>query len=1735
MHCFNNSAVTSLADLQQLYDTNRFLDAFQQSSEYWKPSTSIQSLSVEELILGGRLAVRLGGWRLSRRLFREAQARDPVNPRVRYFTRNASRRRSRLLDDLRGFDANPDICAEDPEMQASWLASHAVAWAFLRDFTKAHQCLDRAHGLPCRDGWTASCESDVLGLEDRWNEALKCAELAWEINPGAPPAARSLSTSLLNLGRVQESARRLAAASENSQSYEVVQLACWYQCAMAETLDGDARRRALDDALAFAERLPTLAPLADRNPRRFFSRIRLEIAELGDDHVEMERWAEEVRIPFHRKMLANLRQNPKGRRTRLPFPRAIQKHDACLPTSLASALATLGKHLDPDVMASEITFGGTTEWGAAEWLEKQGFTVRLFAVTPDTATLLIQNGIGFVLTLEHDDNAHAVAVVGLDEAARTLIIHDPMAYRNAEYLLEGFAKSREPLGMRGMAAVPAEKAALLDQLLPENDVVIMTAAQLQQKILTLQGPTAAREIVLNVAKKLPSHPGTRFLRAIQANEDGHSGEALLGFQQLLSEFPNSPSLRSRLIEACRSRGNTALMRETLAGVVERGILPGVQSQQDWRFPPARYVSEYADMLRFSAETRQNATTLLHGLVRRQPLSADGWHVLGDLRWKERATEDALLCFRIASCQATGNEHYALAYCDALIRIHREDEGFSWLESRVRKFGSSPRAAGTWITWIRSLEQWGRPDRALSVCTEALAQHGSLPQLLGFVVPFLARMGRWQEAEAHLGLLERTGSQPLFREAAVEFYRLRGDLPRSIEHAEGWVDELPRHMPARYALVDLIRKHDGARRALEQSSRWLSENPGHDELEQLYYCQLAGESKRKKYSLLFRRVKRNPEDGWAWRELAFGCIEDYEGANDRRRERLRARILALLEECDRTAPEDPETTRVHAKWRQACGQWTEAIAGWLDSVDREPMVSYGYQRVWECSAGFKGEQRREVWERIEPILLRSPGHLAIARDMVPLLALRFGSTEAEKAVSRWNNQRPDDPEIAESFADLLLNHGHGRTDAERAHAMLLPAVDHFPYHLGLRFSLVHACRKLSRLTEAEDGLREIIRRHPDNTAARIQLAWVHELRGQGDEACRLLENDEANDPQNKQVSDVLIQILIRHRSFDRAKRMIREISERAPRDINWRDRAIHLLLDCGDEEGAVATARAGVCVYPRGAYLWFLLGTVLKRLQRFAQPGEIESCFRRSLALNSAFFDSADQLSILLVEERRYEDSEQVMQNIRSRLADSSLAQGRLAWIHRQQGKKQEAREEMSSTVQAYPWYLWGWSLLVDWLVEDRAWPQARELLSTIPEELRTNPQFQKQRLVVLEKAGLPVGELDAEWSGLLRDFPEEIPLHLHRYDSLRAANRIPEAHAVLNSVSPPDPGNPYYLARLVEVRAQEKNLDQAIAAMQRIFYAEVEGSTWPADYAWEHLKKAQFVDRAYQEARRSLEKQLRPAPQAFFILCSHALEQARTEKKIPQSRWTSWFPDRGVKELLRLLELADRSPWIEGSYRAKALDRLNGVGHYRLVIKYWRKHRAEVEADVSTWSETGRALASLRRSSEARKLLSSWRGRRGVSMYVVANYVGCLSAVWPNDLKQIVATCGDALRDLPHDHCARYLAHVKAEACALQGDKRGLRETWDQYRNYFDCKENTNEWFEQRRRPLLTDIPMLVRFLEQNQVGLYRKTVWGLRWRHISRFLGMRSRLIKSLPIPWWAWAILIWTIIQLYRNSLGN
>ena len=466
-----------IVQLQHLYDRHRYLDAFTLSERYWNTPPDLQQLSIDELLLAGRLAWRLGGLRRSRWLLREAARRNPDDARVRLFTSHVRFPRRHLLDDLRSFEERPDLDGGDPEMRATWFASTGAMWARMRDFRRAYDCLDRARTLAPDDSWVLSLESAVHGLADRWADALKSAERASAVDPGSPFAAVALGTSLLSLGRVDESAARLSVAADESQSWELVLDACWRQCALAETREGRERDSALDRATQLADRLLLLAPLADRESRAMVARARLDIAALSEDYVQIERWADEVRSPFHRTLVASLRTNTAGRRIRLPFHRTIQKHDTCLPASLSAAMSAGGLTVAVDDIATEITFGGTPDWAAAAWLRERAFHVRTFAVTSELAIRLIHHRIAFVLFWDAEEGGHAVAVVGLDERAGTLLVHDPSMFRTAEYLMTILDQTSSPLGFRGMAVVGQDRSADLDALLPPDSAVVEAAQE----------------------------------------------------------------------------------------------------------------------------------------------------------------------------------------------------------------------------------------------------------------------------------------------------------------------------------------------------------------------------------------------------------------------------------------------------------------------------------------------------------------------------------------------------------------------------------------------------------------------------------------------------------------------------------------------------------------------------------------------------------------------------------------------------------------------------------------------------------------------------------------------------------------------------------------------------------------------------------------------------------------------------------------------------------------------------------------------------------------------------------------------------------------------------------------------------------------------------------------------------------------------------------------------------------
>jgi tetratricopeptide (TPR) repeat protein len=976
-------------------------------------------------------------------------------------------------------------------------------------------------------------------------------------------------------------------------------------------------------------------------------------------------------------------------------------------------------------------------------------------------------------------------------------------------------------------------------------------------------------------------------------------------------------------------------------------------------------------------------------------------------------------------------------------------------------------------------------------------------LLAFAVSFFARMGRWDEAERQLRILEKCKAKSAFHEAAVSFYLISGQPATALEHAEAWVAELPRSMEARYALLDLISTLHGQTAATERAVEWMRQHGVHEDFEQAF-CQYA--QNWQKIRVMKMRVKRIREDGWAWRELVFSALGVFERSDEIRRKRIQPRIEEYLAEVDRVAAGDAATIRAHGLWKEAQSDWRGAVESYLNAIRCEPEHIWAYRRAWECSARLSEAEQRSLWAVIEPIYLEISSHLPNSLEMMRLLAARFGARDAERIVAEWRRLRPDDPNVLEAVVDLLLEHGHGRSDALRALELLRAAVGKFPYHAGLRFSLARACRAVGDYCGAREVFEELVRRRPENTAALMQLAWIQHREGETALALETLDRSRLQAPQESAPFETRAQILMDANRHEEAQAVLQDALQLLPNSVHMRERAITLLTQCGRREEAVEAARQGTRIYPQGAYLWLLLGKILKELPQFAAPGEIEFSLRHSLKWNHGLHEAADWLAIVLVEQLNFKHATDLLAEMEAKLPDPSPVFGRLAWIKRQSGEKSAAVTDLAAVVRKAPWYGWGWNLLLAWLEEDKNWMLCAELLKTVPPQMLTDLAFRQRRLLLLEKAKVAESSTASEWDQLLADFPEDIDVHLRRYDSLREAERVADAAAVLRRIQPIAPDNVYLLARLVRVECDERKYAEALNHALAVSFAAIELNPWPVNQVWDQMRKAGMAAELSAQFFVRLQTGVRPARRALARYADQILDQkggSRAPKWLRHS-----FLNHATRQITKLVRLVEKSDWMEGAYLADLLSALNKHGYFKLALSCWNRVKDKgLESSSEAWAQAGRTLVNLGKKREARQLLEGWRTRTGIGMWVLVNYLLCLSRLRQDDLKEIIATCRDALTKLPHDHCARFLAYMEAEACILSGDNEGLIAVWDKYTRYFEGLPQKGEHFPPSQKYLIDELPVAVRLYRQQDARGYAWMHWKLRLRRFwSQQIRAKSR-----------------------------
>jgi len=194
----SGSEAASLVRLQGLYDHHRYLDAFALTQRHWsRPRTSGACRSTNcSSPAGWRSA---GGPRLSRWLLRQAATREPANPCVRLHTDHLWLRGQRRLEALRPRTAARRRSRRCP-IQGGLARQPGVDLGVLARFRACPPLSRRRACAFCRGRMGVRVRSGILGLEDRWADALTPAKQAWDLDPGSPFASIAIGTCLLNLG-----------------------------------------------------------------------------------------------------------------------------------------------------------------------------------------------------------------------------------------------------------------------------------------------------------------------------------------------------------------------------------------------------------------------------------------------------------------------------------------------------------------------------------------------------------------------------------------------------------------------------------------------------------------------------------------------------------------------------------------------------------------------------------------------------------------------------------------------------------------------------------------------------------------------------------------------------------------------------------------------------------------------------------------------------------------------------------------------------------------------------------------------------------------------------------------------------------------------------------------------------------------------------------------------------------------------------------------------------------------------------------------------------------------------------------------------------------------------------------------------------------------------------------------------------------------------------------------------
>src|SRR5262245_35367638 len=438
-----------LAPIRDLYGRGLYVQALR-VAEQFGPLKDWENTAAR--LLGGRLAIQLGGARLGRWLHLRAYRDTPSHPEAIYYHARYRLERLGPLAAWKFLRSHPDQDWNDasPEVRADWYGLHAFVTARLRDFDRAERWLAKAQGLSHDRAWLCVERAAVLEFAEQPEEALAAARRSLELVPFFRPGVQSEAHLLQQMGREQEALDRLVEASARIESGIVV--------AHLAALQIDLRH--FVDARRSYERYAELSPLRDEETEKWLAARRADTAYYCGDFCSAREHAAEAGEAFYSGLADRLGQMTDIPPTvRLDVPRADNGKRF---TSILDYFPAYWKVPAKPAPTDLAPLDGLQDVRERLWAEDTGFLATEFTVTPAAAFALLERGIPFLLTMVDAGYSHAQLAIGCDRARQSVWLIDVGERRSNEAPFALLTERYASTGPRGLLALPRAEAHRLD-------------------------------------------------------------------------------------------------------------------------------------------------------------------------------------------------------------------------------------------------------------------------------------------------------------------------------------------------------------------------------------------------------------------------------------------------------------------------------------------------------------------------------------------------------------------------------------------------------------------------------------------------------------------------------------------------------------------------------------------------------------------------------------------------------------------------------------------------------------------------------------------------------------------------------------------------------------------------------------------------------------------------------------------------------------------------------------------------------------------------------------------------------------------------------------------------------------------------------------------------------------------------------------------------------------------------